>query len=151
MGKNKPERALLWIRMGQKEPSRPGRTIFVMDKSGRERATKTRGYELLWIRTGQQNFHARTNQKEPPRSRGYDLLQTRMGQKEPLITDKKRPERVSLWIRMGQKQPPRPAIRFGSDTNRPERATKTQWGNELIRIRLGQKEPLRPRREDTIC
>ena len=80
-----PERAtrtreydLLRIRVGKKEPPRPGSTIcyrsewarksrqepgvrFVTDKSGQERATKTREYDLLWIRRGQ---------KDPPRAGG---------------------------------------------------------------------------------
>ena len=62
------------IRVGQKEPPRPGSRIcygyecarkshqepggrFVTDKSGPEKATKTREYDLLRIRVGQ---------KEPP-------------------------------------------------------------------------------------
>ena len=62
--KGVPERAtktreydLLRIRVGQKEPPRPGSTI-CSDKGGPERATKTREYDLLRIRVGQ---------KEPPR------------------------------------------------------------------------------------
>ena len=79
---------LLRVRVGQKEPPRPGRTIcygyawarrshqepgvrFVTDKTGPDRATKTREYDLLQIRVGQ---------TEPPRP-----LRIRVGQKEPPI------------------------------------------------------------------
>ena len=50
------EHDLLQIRVGQKEPPRPGNTFWVrcvVDKSGPERATKTRKYDLLRIRVGQ--------------------------------------------------------------------------------------------------
>ena len=198
---NGPERAtktrqydLLRPRVGQKEPPRPGSTIcygqewarkshqdqavrFVTAKSGPERATKTRQYDLLAPRVGQ---------KEPPRpgsticygqeldrkshqdpavrfvtatkTRQYDLLRPRVGQKEP--------PRPGSTIRYGQKEPPRPgsticygqewarkshqdtAVRFVTAKSGPERATKTRQ-YDLLRPRVGQKEPPRP--GSTIC
>ena len=172
--------------MGQKEPPRPGSTIcygqecarkshqdpavrFVTAKSGPERATKTRQYDLLRPRVGQ---------KEPPRSGSticygqewarkshqdpavrfvmaksgpkratkiwqYDLLQPRVGQKEP-----PRSRQYDLLRRVGQKEPPRPGRTICYGQEWPERATKTRQ-YDLLRPRVGQKEP--PRRGSTIC
>ena len=94
MDKNGPERAatktrghdLLRIIMGQKESPRLGGT----DKSGPERVTETRRYDLLWIKMdhkSHQHAGARfdTNKSGPERAnktRGYDLLRIGVDQKE---------------------------------------------------------------------
>ena len=171
--KSGPERAtktrqygLLRPRVGKKSHQDPA-VRFVTAKSGPERATKTRQYDLLRPTVGQ---------KEPPRpgsticygqewarkshqDRQYDLLRPRVGQKEP-----PRPG-DSLRPRVGQKEPPRPgnticygqgwarkshqdrAVRFVT-AKKPVKATKSRQ-YDLLRPRVGQKEPPRP--GSTIC
>ena len=118
MAKSGPERAtrpgstiLLRIRVGQKEPPRPGSTHFLPDESGPERANKTGEYDLLRLRVGQ---------KDPPRSRECELLRIRMGQKE---ASKTRQFTYCYRPRMGQKEPLR----------------RREY--DLLRPRVGQKEP----------
>ena len=104
---------------------------FVKAKSGPEKATKTRQYDLLRPRVGQ---------KEPP----YDLSQPRVGQKEP--------PRLGGAICYGQELARRShqdsAVRFVTATSWPERATKTRQ-HDLLRPNVRQKEP--SRLGSTIC
>ena len=121
---------MLRIRVGQKEPPRPGSTMcyeydwarkshqdpgvrFVTDKSGPERTTKTREYELLGITVGQ---------NEPPRHRSTICYRQE-------------------WARKSHQDP---GVRFDTDKSGPERATKTRE-YDLLRIRVGQKHPPGPR------
>ena len=136
--------------MGRKEPPRPGSTIcygqewarkshqdlavrFVTAKSGTERATKTRQYDLLRPRVGQ---------KEPPRP--GDSLRPRVGQKEP-----PRPGSTICygqeWARKNHQDP---AVRFVTAKSGPKGATKTRQ-YDLLRPRVGHKEPPKP--GSTIC
>ena len=157
MVKSGPERAtktrqydLLWPRVGQKEPPRPGSTIcygqewarkshqdaavrFVTAKSGPERATKTRRFVTV-----------KSGLERATKTRQYDLLRPRVGQKEP-----PRPGSTICygqeWARKSHQDP---AIRFVAAKSGLERATKTgQY--DLLRPRVGQKEPPRP--GSTIC
>ena len=158
---------LLRPRVGQKEPPRLGSTIcygqelarkshqdsavrFVTAKSGPEKATKTRQYDLLRLRPTERATETRQ----------YDLLLPRMCQKEP--------PRLGSTICCGQtwarKSPPR--LGFVTAKRGPERATKTRqydllrprvWPEratktrqyDLLRPNVGQKEP--PRLGSTIC
>ena len=173
--KSGPERAtktrqydLLRPRVGQKEPPRHGSTIcygqewarkshqdpavrFITAKSGPERATKTRQYDLLRPRVGQ---------KEPPRP-GSTICygqewarKSHQDQAVRFVTGKSGPQRASktrqydlLRPRVGQKEPPRPGSTICYQ-EWPERATKTRQ-YDLLRPRVGQKEPPRP--GSTIC
>ena len=159
--------------MGRKEPPRPGSTIcygqewarkshqdlavrFVTAKSGTERATKTRQYDLLRPRVGQKEpprpgsticcgqHWARKSHQDPAvrfvtvksglerttKTRQYDLLQPRVGQKEP--------PRPGSTICCGQewdtKSHQNPAVRFVTAKSGPERATKTRQ-YDLLRPR----------------
>ena len=174
--KSGPERAtktwqydLLRLRVGQKEPPRPGSTIcygqewarkshqdpairFVAAKSGPERATKTRQYDLLRSRVGL---------NEPPRP-GSTICcgqeWDRKSHQNPavrFVTAKSGPERATktrqydlLRPRVGKKSHQNPAVRFVTAKSGPERATKTRQ-YDLLRPRVGQKEPPRP--GSTIC
>ena len=137
---------------------------FVAAKRGPERATKTRQYDLLRPRLGQ---------KEPPRlgsticcgqelarkshedsavlfvtakslaeratkTRQYDLLRPNVGQKKP--------PRLGNTICHGQelarKSHQDSTVRLVTAKRGPERATKTRQ-YDLLRPRVGQKEPLR--------
>ena len=166
---------LLRPNVGQKEPPRLGSTIccqelsikshqdsavrFVTAKSWPERATKTRQYDLLRPRVGQnmtprlgstisygQTWARKSHQDSAVRfvtakcgparatkTRQYDLLRPRVGQKKP--------------PRLGKSHQDS-AVRFVAAKRRPERASKT-WQYDLLRPRLGQKEP--PRLGSTIC
>ena len=183
--KSGPEKAtktrqydLLRPRVGQKEPPRPGSTIcygqewarksqqdpavrFVTAKSGPERATKTRQYDLLrprvarrsrqdsiccgqeWARKSHQDpavrfVTAKSGPQKATKTRQYELLRPRVGQKEP-------PRRGST-ICYGQKWATNshqdPAVRFVKARSGPERATKTRQ-YDLLRPRVGQKQPAR--------
>ena len=176
--KSGPEKAtktrqydLLRPRVGQKEPPRPGSTIcygqewarkshqdravrFVTAKSGPERATKTRQYDLLRPRVGQ---------KEPPRpgstiSCGQE--QARKSHQDPavrFVNAKTGPERATKTRQCGsticngrdsvRKSHQDPAVRFVTAKGGPERATKTRQ-YDLLRLRVGQKKP--PRLGSTI-
>ena len=194
--KTRPERPtktrqydLLRPRVGQKEPPRPGSTIcygqewarkshqdpavrFVTAKSGPERATKTRQYDLLrprvqeWARKSHQDpavrfVAAKSGPERATKTRQYDLVRPRMGQKEP-----PRPGSTICygqeWARKSHQDPavrfvtaksgPERAtkirqhdllLRFVTDKSGPERATKTRQ-YDLLRPRVGQKEPPRP-------
>ena len=186
--KRGPERAtktrqydLLRPNVGQKEPPRLGRTIcysqelarkshrdsavrFVTAKSGTERATKTRQYDLLRPNVGQ---------KEPI-CYGQELARkSHQDSAVGFVTAKRGPERASktrqydlLWPNVGLKEPPRlgsticygqtwarkshqdSAVRFVTAKTWPEGAIKTRQ-YELLRPRVGQKKP--PRLGCTIC
>ena len=154
--KSWPERAtktrqydLLRPRVGQKEPPRLGSTIcygqelarkshqdsavrFVTAKSGPEKSTKTRQYDLLRLRPTE----------KATETRQYDLLLPRVCQKEPPrlgsticygqeLARKSHQDSDLLRPNVGQKEPPR----LGSTIC---------YGQEF-----GQKEP--PRLASTIC
>ena len=166
---------LLRPNVGQKEPPRLGSTIccqelsikshqdsavrFVTAKSWPERATKTRQYDLLRPRVGQ-NMTPRLGS-----TISYGQTWARKSHQDSavrFVTAKCGPERATktrqydlLRPRVGQKKPPRlgkshqdSAVRFVAAKRRPERASKT-WQYDLLRPRLGQKEP--PRLGSTIC
>ena len=190
--KSWPERAtetrqydLLRPRVGQKEPPRLGSTFcygqtwarkshqgsavrFVKAKSGPEKTTKTRQYDLLRPRVGQ---------KEPPRLGSticYGQTWARKSHQDSavrLVTAKSRPERATktrqydlLRPRVGQKEPPRlgRTICDGQELARKSHqdsavrfVTAKSWQKEpprqydLLRSNVGQKEP--PRLGSTIC
>ena len=143
---------LLRPRVGQKEPPRLGSTIcygqdlarkshrdsavgFVTAKRGRERATKTRQYDLLRPRVGQ---------KKPPRL-GSTIC---YGQ---TWARKSHPDSAVLFVTaksLARKSHQDSAVRFVTAKSWPERATKTRQ-YDLLRPRVGQKEP--PRLGSTIC
>ena len=173
--------------MGQKEPTRLGNTMcysqecarksrqdsavrFVTAKSGPERATKTRQYDLLRPNVGQ---------NEPPRLGSticYGQTWARKSHRDSavrFVTAKRGPERATktrqydlLRPRVGQKKPPRlgsttcygqtwarkshqdSAVRFVTAKSWPEKATKTRQ-YDLLRSNVGQKEP--PRLGSTTC
>ena len=160
---------LLRPRMCQKEPPRPGSTIcygqefarksqqdtavrFVTAKSGPERATKTRQYDLLRPRVARKSHQdpavrfvtAKSGPERATKTRQYGLLRPRVGQKEP-----PRPGSTICygqeWARKSHQDP---AVRFVTAKSGPERATKTRQ-YDLLRPRVGQKEPPRP--GSTIC
>ena len=133
---------LLWPNVGQKEPPRFGSTIcydqdlarkrlrdsairFVTAKSGPERATKTRQYDLLRSSVGQKK-PPRLGQKEPPR----------LGNATCYGQD---------WARKSHRNS---VVRFVTAKSWPERGTETRQ-YDLLRPRVGQKEP--PRLGSTIC
>ena len=114
---------LLRPRVGQKEPPRLGNTIFygqtwarkshqdsavrfVTAKSGPERATKTRQYDLLRPNVGQKEpprlgfDTAKSWPEKPTKTREYDLLRPNVGQKEPKTrqSDLKKPPRLGSTI-----------------------------------------------------
>ena len=140
---------------------------FITAKSGPERATKTRQYDLLRPR--------RVGQKEPPRlgsticygqelarkshqdsavrfvkaqswpekatkTRQYNLLRLNVGQKEPPT--------ICHGQELSRKNHQDSRVRFVTAKSWPERATKTRQ-YDLLRPRVGQKEP--PRLGSTIC
>ena len=144
---------LLRPRVGQKEPPRPGNAIcygqewarkshqdpavrFATAKSGPERATKTRQYDLLRPRVGQ---------KEPPRPSSticYGQEWARKSHQDPavrFVTAKSGPERAprpGSTISCGQEQARKshqdPAVRFVNAKTGPERATKTRQCGSTI-------------------
>ena len=143
---------LLRPNVGQKEPPRLGSTIcygqtwarkshqdsavrFVTAKRGPEKATKTRQYDLL---------RPKSWPEKATKTRQHDLLRPNVGQKEP--------SRLGSTICYGQelarKSHQDSAVRFVTAKRGPERATKTRQ-YELLRPRVGQKEPLRL--GSTIC
>ena len=76
--------------MCPKEPPRTGGTVCT-DKSGPERTTKIRGYDVLRITVRRQEpprpgttiiEGLRVGQKERPKTQEYDLLRIRIGQKK---------------------------------------------------------------------
>ena len=137
---------------------------FVTAKRGPERATETRQYDLLRPNVGQ---------KEPPRL-GSTICKSHQDSAVQFVTAKSWPEKATktrqcdlLRPNVGQKEPSRlgsmicygqelarkshqdSAVRFVTAKRGPEeRATKTRQ-YDLLRPRLGQKEP--PRLGSTIC
>ena len=173
--KSGPEKAtktrqydLLRPRVGQKEPPRPGSTIcygqewarksqqdpavrFVTAKSGPERATKTRQYDLRprVARKSHQDSAvrfvvAKSGPERATKTRQYDLLRPRVGHKEP-----PRPGSTICygqeWARKSHQDA---AVRFVTAKSGPQRATKIRR-YDLLRPGVGQKEPPRP--GNTIC
>ena len=184
--KSGPERAtktrqydLLRPRVGQKDPPRRGSAIcygqewarkshqdpavrFVTAKSGPERASMTRQYDLLRPRLGQKELSrpgsticygqewARKSHQDPAarfvtaksgperatKTQQYDLLRPRVGQKEP-----PRPGSTICygqeWARKSHQDP---AVRFVLAKSGPERARTRQY--DLLRPRVGQNEPI---------
>ena len=155
---------------GQKEPPRPGSMICYsqewarkshqdaavrfVTKSGPERATKTRQNDLFrprveWTRKSHQDpavrfVTAKSGPERATKTRQYDLLRPRVGQKEP-----PRPGSTICygqeWARKSHQDP---AVRFVTAKSGPERTIKTRQ-HDLLRPRVGQKEPPRP--DSTIC
>ena len=121
------------IRVGQKE--RDPRVRFVADKSGPEKPTKNGEYDVLRLRVGQQ--------PHPPESTNCLVQQwARKSHQDPvarLDTRKSGPERATET----QKYVLDPGVRCVMDKSWPERATKTRK-YDLLRIRVGQKDPPRP-------
>ena len=124
--------------VGQKEPPRPSSTIcygeewarkshqdqavrFLTAKSGPERATKTRQYDLLRPRVGQR----------PGNTICYGQEWARKSHQDPAVRF------------VTAKSHHDPALRFVTAKSGPERATKTRQ-YDLLRPRVGQKEPPRP-------
>ena len=98
-----------------------------MDKSGPEQATKIRGFDSLRISMDQKELN-------------YGLESIRKSLQDPaerFVMDKSGLGRArkshKIW-----------GIRFVVDKSRPERITKAR-GNDLLRIRMDQKEPPRTR------
>ena len=125
---------LLRPNVGQKEPSRLGSTICY----GQELARKSHQDSPVRF------VKAKTWPERATKTRQYALLLPRVGQKEP--------PRFGSTICYGQelarKSHQDSAVRFVTAKRGPERATKTRQ-YELLRPRVGQKEPLRL--GSTIC
>ena len=121
---------------------------FAKAKSWPEKATKTRQHDLL--RPNHQDsavrfVTAKSWPEKATKTRQYDLLRPNVGQNEP--------SRLGSMICYGQelarKSHQDSAVRFVTATRGPEdRATKTRQ-YDLLRPRVGQKEP--PRLGSTIC
>ena len=168
--------SVLRPKVGQKEPPRLGSSFFygqelarkslrdsavrfvtakrgfVTAERGPETATETRQFDV---------FRPNVGQKKPPRlgsticyrqtwartaikTRQYDLLRPNVGQKKPprfgstICCDQ-------TWARKSLRDM---AVRFVTTRRGPERATETRQC-DLLRLRVGQKEP--PRLGSTIC
>ena len=153
---------LLRPRIGQNKPPRLGSTIcygqelarkshqdsairFVTAKSGPERATKTRQYDLL---------RPRVWPERATKTRQYDLLRPRIVQKEQprlgstICYGKEFGNTICYGQELARKSRQDSAVRFVTAKGGPERATKTRQ-YDLLRPRVGQKEP--PRLGSTIC
>ena len=153
---------LLRPRVGQNKPPRLGSTIcygqelarkshqdsairFVTAKSGPERATKTRQYDLL---------RPRVWPERATKTRQYDLLRPRIVQKESprlgstICYGKEFDNTICYGQELARKHRQDSAVRFVTAKRGPERATKTRQ-YDLLRPRVGQKEP--PRLGSTIC
>ena len=170
VGQKEPSRLGSTICYGQdlaRKSHQDSAVRFVTAKRGPERATKTRQYELSRLNVGQ---------KEPPRLGCTMCCGQTWARKSHrrFVTAKSCPERTTktrqcdlLRPRAGQKEPPRlgsticygqelarkshrdSAVRFVAAKNLAiKRATKTRQ-YDLLRPRLGQKEP--PRLGSTIC
>ena len=141
----------------------------VTAKRGPERATKTRQYDLLRPRVGQNMpprpgstiCYGQTWARRATKTRQYDLLRPNVGQKEPprlgsticygqeLARKSHRDSAVRFVTATANgKSHQDAAVRFVTAKSCPERATKTRQ-YDLLRRRVGQKEPpydlLRPR------
>ena len=120
-----------------------------MAKSGSERATNTRQYDLLRRKVGQKKPQRPRNvtcygqewarKSHQTKTRQDDLLRPRVGQKE-LSRSGNTTCYGQEWAKESQQDP---AVRFASAKSGPERATKTRQ-YDLLRPRVGQKEPPRP-------
>ena len=156
-----------WVRKSHQDPA----VRFVTAKSGPERATKTRQYDLLRPRVGQKEpagpgsticYGQEWPEKSPPRL-GSTICcgqewarKSHQDQAVRFVTAKSGPE----------KSHQDPAVRFVTAKSGPERATKTRQYDllaaksgpqratkirryDLLRPGVGQKEPPRP--GSTIC
>ena len=164
VGQKKPPRLGSTIFYGQTwaRPPRLGRTIcygqtwakqshrnsairFVTAKNWPERATKTRQYDLLRPRVGQ---------NEPPRCGGTTCYGPRLGSTNCYGQEfgHKKPPILGSTICCGQtwvrKSLQHPAVRFVTAKRRPTRATKTRQ-YDLLLPNVGQKKT--PRLGSTIC
>ena len=143
---------LLRPRVGQKEPPRPGSTICY----GQEWARKSHqdpAVRFVTAKSGARKSHqdpavrfvaAKSGLERATKTRQYDLLRPRVGQKEP----PKPGSTICYGQEWARKSHQDPAVRFVTAKSGPERATKT-WQYDLLRLRVGQKEPPRP--GSTIC
>ena len=163
---------LLRPRVGQKEPPRLGSTIcycqtwarLLRPRVGQKKATKTRLYDLLRPRVGQkkpprlgsticygQTWARKSHQdsavrfvtakswpEKATKTRQYDLLRPRVGQKKPARLGSTTCY-GQTWARKSHQDS---AVRFVTAKRGPEKATKTRQ-YDLLRPRVGQKEPLR--------
>ena len=141
----------------------------VTAKRGPERATKTRQYDLLRPRVGQNMpprlgstiCYGQTWARRATKTRQYDLLRPNMGQKEPprlgsticygqeLARKSHRDSAVRfVTATANRKSHQDAAVRFVTAKSCPERATKTRQ-YDLLRPNVGQKEP--PRLGTTVC
>ena len=168
-GQNEPPRLGSTICYGQelaRKSHQDSAARFVRAKRGPERAINTRQSDLLRPRIGQKEpprlgntncygVSARKSHQDsavrfvvakrgPETARLYDLLRPNLSQKEP--------PRLGSTICYGQelarKSHQDSAVRFVTAKSWPERATKTRH-YDLLRPRVGQKEPPRP--GSTIC
>ena len=174
VGQKEPPRLASTICYGQELARRSHQDSavrFVTAKSWPERATETRQYDLLRPNVGQKEpprlsskicygqtcarkshqdsavrfVTAKSWPEKATKTRQYDLLRPNVGQKEP--------SRLGSMICYGQelarKSHQDSAVRFVTAKRGPEeRATKTRQ-YDLLRPRVGQKEP--PRLGSTIC
>ena len=147
---------LLRPRIGQKKPPRLGSTICCGQELAR-RATETRQYDLLrcygqeLARSSHQDsavrfVAAKSWPEKATETRQYDLLRARVGQKEPPQLGSS----IFYGQELARKRHRDSAVRFVTAKRGPERATKTQPDRatetrqcDLLRPRIGQKEPLR--------
>ena len=153
-------------KVGKKEPPRLGSTIcygqelarkshqdsalrFVTAKSWPERATKTRQYDLLRPRVGQEEapnqlLRPKVGQKEPPRL-GSTICCGQTWARKSHQDSAVRFVTAKSWPEKSRQDS---AVRFVTAKRGPERATETRQ-YDLLRPNLGQKEP--PRLGSTIC
>ena len=165
---------LIRPRVGQKGPPRPGSTICYGQEWARKKEPPRPGsticYGQRWARKSHQDPAVRlvTAESGPERATntcvtaksGPERAQarTRKSHQDPavrFVTAKSGPEiapRPGSTISYGQERARKshqdPAVRFVTAKNGPERATKTRQ-YDLLRPRVGQKEPPRP--GSTIC
>ena len=162
--KSWPERAtktrqydLLRPRVGQKEPPRLGSTNcygqelarkshqdsairFITAKSGPERATKTRQYDLLRPNVGQKepprlgSTICYGQQKQPPRLGSTICYCQTWARKSPRLGSP-----ICYGQVLARKSQQDSAVRFVKAKSWPERATKTRQ-YDLLRPNVGQKE-----------
>ena len=135
----------------------------VTAKRGPERVTKTRQYDLLRPRVGQNMpprlgstiCYGQTWARRATKTRQYDLLRPNVGQKEPprlgsticygqeLARKSHRDSAVRfVTATANRKSHQDAAVRFVTAKSCPERATKTRH-YDLLRPNVGQKEPPR--------
>ena len=161
-----PPYDLLQPKVGKKKPPRLGSTIcygqelarkshqdsalrFVTAKSWPERATKTRQYDLLRPRVGQEEapnhlLRPKVGQKEPPRL-GSMICCGQTWARKSHQDSAVRFLTAKSWPAKSRQDS---AVRFVTAKRGPERPTETRQ-YDLLRPNLGQKEP--PRLGSKIC